>query len=154
MVTFLYTAREHHGVNSAEEYAARHASFLAKKRARGMRFDVHESEGALVARVDANSWIVDCECGAGNATAPDWGVAYCFSCGAIHRAIVFPGQDNCDLIEAVLVERVKPMTRGWDPDQTLVDLVAENVFVGIDVPDIVIEAIAAAPVIEAPGVRP
>ncbi len=142
MVPFVYTARENHGVTSAEDYLQKHASFIAKKAKRGSRVVVHDAVDPIAARVDANRWLVDCECGNCCATDPAWAVACCYDCGAIHRTVVFPDDEMRELFESVLVERWRPMDRGWAPGETLVDLVAENVSIGADVPDAVIEAIA------------
>lgn len=141
MVPFLYTHREHHSAKSGEEYLARHAAFIARKRKAGQRFSVHESPGRLQAHVDANTWLVDCECGAGNATSPELGFACCFSCGAIHHNVVFP-EDHA-LIEALLVARPHVMKRGWDVGQTVVAMIAENVSVAAEVPDHVVDAVVA-----------
>lgn len=147
MVPFLYTPREHHSVTTPEDYSAKHAAFIAKKAAQGQRFAVHEVSTPMTARVDANTWLIDCDCGAGNATDPDWGVACCFGCGAIHTQVIFPA--DADLIAAVLTVRPRVLGRGWEPagyrgrerDQTVDDLLAENASLGLDdVPALVARA--------------
>jgi hypothetical protein len=135
MVPFLFTPRENHNVRDAAEYAAAQAAHIERRRAAGARFEVHVDPAPLVARVDANSWIVDCSCGAGNATDPVWGVAYCFGCGAQHFDIAFP--DDPTLIEALLVARPEVGRRGWDPGQSLSDLADENASIGAVIPDVV-----------------
>lgn len=144
MVSYVYSPREHHNVASAAEYRDAHAKAIRKANRRGSRAEVHTVSNSVVARVDANSWLIDCECGAGNATDPEWGIACCFGCGAVHDVIEFPDLDTSRLIEDVLVERPNPMARFW-VGETLVALAAKNVALDIDVPDAVVDAIAAAP---------
>lgn len=141
MVPFLFSPREHHNVQSVEAYRSVHAAFLAKRASRGARYVVHASPAPVTARVDANTWLIDCECGAGNATDPAWGLACCFGCGAVHEAIVFPA--DVDVIEALLLARPDVPRRGWDVGQSLVDLIRENVSVDADVPDMAIAAVIA-----------
>jgi hypothetical protein len=156
MVPFLYTPREHRSVATPEAYRADHVAFMARKVLAGGRFVVHEVVDPIKARVDANSWLIDCECGAGNSTDPDWGFACCYGCGAIHTNVRFP--DDVDLITQLLIARADVPRRGWDiagmldrrtgqtrkVDQTLVELVAENVSVQANVPETVIDAIVNA----------
>lgn len=124
MVTHLYTPRDHHLVRTKDQYASLHAAKIAKRAKRGRRVEVHDSPAPLVAYVSANSWVVQCECGAGNATDPAWGVAYCFACGAVHRSIVFP--DDVAGVEAALLDRGEVMTRHWQPGETADDLRRET----------------------------
>lgn len=124
-VPFLYGPREHHGVKSAADYRKAQAAFLAKKQRRGQRFEVHVERTQAVAFVSAGSWVIQCECGAGNATDPAWGVACCFACGAIHESVIFP--DDVKAIEAALLDRAQPMTRHWLPGESAADLRAETI---------------------------
>lgn len=134
MVPFLYTARDHHSVRTAEEYRLAQMAWLARRAAAGGRAVVHDSPGALAARIDANTWLVDCECGAGNATDPAWGVAYCFGCGAVHRTIVFPDPSVRAAIEATLIARATPFDRSWRPGEPVAALAEENRSIGAAVP--------------------
>lgn len=142
MVPYLYTPREHHNVRTAQEYRAVHQAFIANRRFLGSRATVHDSPIPMVARVDASTWLIDCECGAGNATDPDWGVACCFGCGAIHETIAFPDLETADLIETVLLARLNPMIRYWQ-GETIAALAAKNLDLNAPVPDAVVEALAA-----------
>lgn len=137
MVPFLLTPREHHNVSSLEEYRERQAAHIAERRRRGARYEVHEVDTPIAARVDAGTWLVDCECGAGNATDPAWGQACCFGCGAIHTAVVFPEPNAREAIELLLVQRPRPIDRAWRPEESLVDLMLENRNHGFVVPVIV-----------------
>lgn len=134
MVPIIYGPQEHHRVRSVEEYRRAQAAFIAKQAQSGARVAVHDSPAPLVARIDANTWLIDCECGAGNATHPDWALACCFGCGAIHTAIVFPDPLLRGAIETVLLGRPRPFDRSWRPGETLETLVAENLAINAAVP--------------------
>lgn len=140
MVPFVFTARENHGVKSADNYMRSHAAFIARLAKRGARFMVHDITEPIQARIDANRWLVDCECGNCCASDPEWGIACCYACGAVYRSVSFP--DDRELLESVLVERKGLMQRAWEPGETLATLVAENRSIGADVPA---DAIAALP---------
>ncbi len=86
----IKTARDVHGVQTPERYAALHRATLERKRDRGVAIEEHAGEPGLVARVDAGRLLVDCECHAGNAVCPGWPEARCFGCGAVHTGIVIP----------------------------------------------------------------
>lgn len=143
MVPFIYTARENHGVKSADDYVRKQSGFIARLAKRGARFVVHDVVDPVEGRIDANRWLVDCVCGNCCATDPTWGIACCYACGAIYRSVTFPANEERQQVESLLVERKDLMDRAWAPGETLVDLVAENVSIGADVPDAVIAAIAA-----------
>lgn len=130
MVPFVATAREHHRVRSAAEYLQKHAEFLARQANSGARYVVHESAERLIAWISGNTWVVQCECGSGNATDPGWCLACCYSCGAIHRQIVFP--PDVAAVERELVKRRRPANRHWFPHETVDDLRAENITAGIE----------------------
>lgn len=133
MVPVIHTALDLHGVRTPEDYRAAHAGAIANLVGRGRRVAVHESADPLVARIDHNRWIVDCECGAGNATDPEWAIACCFGCGAVHAQIVFPDAAERAAIERALLARPRPETRHWDPrvGETLADLWRENAEHGV-----------------------
>lgn len=134
MVAFVYTAREHHMVRSEHELLKRLQAFIAKKATRGARFVVHADESPLVARVDSNSWLSDCpSCNAGIAIEPEWGVACCFSCGAVYRNLVVPTPDDRAAIEEVLLARPFAPIRTWLPTESVEDLQAQNLARGLPV---------------------
>lgn len=126
MVPFIACAREHHRVRTPEEYLGAHRRFIEKQAAAGLRYEVHESRVIVTARVCANQWVVDCECGAGNATDPEWVLACCFGCGAIHRNILFPPDRERSAIEALLLARLRPRDRHWLPGESVGDLTHQN----------------------------
>lgn len=124
MVPVVYTARDMHAVTDAAEYARKQRKAIARAAKAGVRVAVHDSPAPVVAYVNANRWVVDCECGAGNATDPAWGIARCFACGATHTTVVFP--DDAAAIAAALVERPHVGNRHWTPGETVAGLRAEH----------------------------
>ena len=95
----MQTAADIHNVKSEAEYLAWHIEFCARNRATGLT-DVrpHRVESVLTAYINHGRWVVDCECGAGNAVHPEWMIACCGSCGAIHSGIVFPTTDDVAVV--------------------------------------------------------
>jgi hypothetical protein len=134
MVSVIYGPQEHHSVRDVAAYRRAHEQFIARRAATGARLAVHVDEAPRPARIDANSWIVDCDCGAGNATDPSWGIACCYGCGAVHTVIEFPAPATRELVEAALLERRRPFDRAWRPGESVADLAAENVAIGVAVP--------------------
>ena len=134
MVPYIYTPRDHHNARTPEAYLEAHAAFLTKKAAHGRRERVHVSHVPCVARIDTGSWIIEGECGAGNATAPTWGFACCYACGAIHRAVRFPSRKTVEAIEHALLLRPRVANRFWLPERgdTLDTVIAENREQGVD----------------------
>lgn len=125
MLSVIPSPRERHHVRTPEDYRQKHASAIAQRVSRGARLVVHEVDVAKVARVDwENGWIVDCECGAGNCTNPEWGFACCFGCGAVHTTIRFPR--TWRRIERLLLARPKQQNRSWQPGETVKDVAALN----------------------------
>jgi hypothetical protein len=142
-VAFIFTAREHHNVRSVQDYRARHAAEIARKARRGARFTVHEVTTPVVARIDGNTWCIDCpDCRAGNATDPAWQIACCFACGAVSTVITFPDAEMVADIEAALLTRDRPWNRHWLPHQTLFDVVFDNMEFGAPIPPAVAARIA------------
>lgn len=129
MVNFILGPREHHLVKTPQEYLEAQAVFIRRRQEAGARYEVHEVLLPLSARIDHNTWVVDCECGAGNAVDPEWPIACCFGCGAIHRGIVFP--PNRSFIEELLLKRPDVTHRNWRPGESLDALKQENVTLGI-----------------------
>jgi hypothetical protein len=140
-VPFIRLPREHHpGSTSPAAYRRVHEGFMARRASSGARFSVHEDDTPLEARVEDNSWMVDCVCGNGCAADPAWALACCFGCGAVYTAVVFPDPVVLAQIDAVLVARPVTRTREWWPGEEVADLVAENEVHQVPVPDV--EAIA------------
>lgn len=150
MVPFIFAARENHGVTSPDDYLRKHAAFIGRLAKRGARFAVHDVLDRFAARVDANRWVMDCDCGNTCATDPEWALACCYACGAVYRQVVFPAPEDRKLFEVVLVARRNLMQRAWAPGETLADLVAENISIGAPVPDDIVKALPAPPLDEPP----
>jgi hypothetical protein len=137
MVPFFYGPRERHpGVDSVETYRSAHAVFIARKAAKGARYVVHEDAAEYVARIEANSWLVDCACGNGCLTDPEFGIACCYGCGAVLTTVTFPEPVALAQLEALLVARPLPKTRNWTAEEPVDAIVAENEAKGIIVPDL------------------
>ena len=120
MVPFILGAREHHNVASAAVYRQKQAEAIALKVRRGARYQIHTIADPIVAYVSAGTWVVSCACGAGNATDPEWGVAYCFACGAQYDHVVFPAEWAA--LETALLERPEPAMRHWLPGESVAEI--------------------------------
>lgn len=119
----LLSPREHHAVKDVADYRRAHQLKIERKQAQGMRVEVHEVAEPIVARVDAGSWLVDCDCGNGVSTDPEWKMGCCFGCGAVHVNVIFP-EDHAE-IERLLVARPQK-NRHWVPGETLEQVRADN----------------------------
>ena len=125
MLSVIPSPRERHHVRTPEDYRRKHKAAVGRRVSRGARLRVHEVEAPKVARVDwENGWIIDCECGAGNCTDPEWSFACCFGCGAVHTVIRFPRARRT--IERLLLARPKQLNRAWEPGETVGDVRAVN----------------------------
>lgn len=92
--------------------------------------EAHTAAGAkLKARVDAGRWIVDCDCGAGNSTHPEWGIALCYGCGAVREKVKFPKEWKG--VEKELLRRPETVTRNWLSGETVAALKRENAEHGV-----------------------
>lgn len=85
----------------------------------------------VFARIDGGEWLIDCECGAGNAIEPGWPEARCFACGAIHTVVVIPDEETRLNIEHVLSCRPLARNRWWRQGEDLVGLAIENAERGV-----------------------
>lgn len=122
--------RELHSVRTPEAYRAAHAKQIAARASTGQRIEVHELAAPRPAQVDWESgWVIECECSAGNSTHPEWEVACCFACGAVHTAITFPAQWRA--IERLLLARPLQKQRAWVPSETVEELQAQNRSIGV-----------------------
>ena len=127
----MITARQMLGVKDEAELRAR-----AQQQARRGGLDVMESDTPLAVYVNHGRWIADCSCGAGVACDPDIGVAVCFThtdpddptgsiATLIHTALVWPADRAA--VESALEARDLNRNRNWTSDETVGDLVQENV---------------------------
>jgi hypothetical protein len=126
MVTIIAGIREQHLVRDKEQLLVQHRAMIQRQAGRGARVAVHTSNAPKTAYIDLGRWVIDCDCGAGNATDPEWGIACCFACGAVHVSVVFP-EDRTE-VERILLLRPESKTRNWKPQQgeTAVLLAEEN----------------------------
>ena len=107
---------------SAEEaYRREHRAAISRMRTHGIPAREHESAIVLAAYVNHGRWVVDCECGAGNAPLSD--VARCFGCGAVH-SVTYPRTRKS--IEKALLARPQQRNRNWYPHESVDDLRREN----------------------------
>ena len=91
--------------------------------------DVPSDASPREAYVDGGNWFVKCECGGCEFVDPKDLVTICCGCwhsgdGHRFRRVVLP--ENRAAIEAALLRRPDPVTRGWNPGQTVEDLEREN----------------------------
>ena len=153
MVPFVRNLTDWLGPN----YLGTHAKAITAQQRKGRRdaIHIHTVSDQKAAYINENRWLIDCECGSGAYVDPAVGVACCFGCGAIHTTVILPADRA--VIEAVLIARPSPFTRGWrdqDKAETLADLVRENIAHGIDVPKAAHDRVGDVPVIAAEEVVP
>ena len=94
---------------------------------RMLPFEVHDG-GPIDAYVNHGRWVADCACNGAELVAPGQEML-CGSCGARNQ-VKFPGPTMRDKIEAVLNPR-PPLRQNWYPDETVDELVAQNIDHGI-----------------------
>src|SRR5689334_1373498 len=123
----LITAAEFHHVRSPQEYRQLIEMAMAKRRAHGFPESASvEVPTPITAYVDHGRWLIDCECGAANMVQPDWILAGCLACGAIHSHVVIPSDRSEG--EAVLNARPREIQRNWwiHRGETVEQLQADN----------------------------
>ena len=132
MIERASTVLRHHKVKTADDYLTFATRQIQKLRATGYTdLAIHDDHTPKRARIDWGRWVIDCECGAGNAVDPEWPFAACPACGAVHRNILYP--PNREAIEAALNARPNQRNRFWNPDETLDQLRTENLAHGLGV---------------------
>lgn len=95
--------------------------------------------GETLARFNWGRWVVDCAslfCTSALTLPPGASAMQCHDCGRITDPILWPDQPGP--IEAILSQRPDVRTRNWEPGETLLDLIKENVQHGL-IPDHVLE---------------
>lgn len=120
----IETARHQHRVKNEPALRAAHADFIKGLTNVGASARVHQSPVPVEAFISHGRWVGLCECGAGVATDPAFSAAYCFGCGAIHDAVIFP-EDRED-IEHLLLARPRSENRNWAVGEKLRELLADN----------------------------
>jgi hypothetical protein len=99
---------------------------LHEQHIRSSNAQVWTSPEKCIARVNHGRWAADCVwCRQAMLTRPDWGVAFCWTCGAQYEQgmVIFPDDPR---IEKLLLLRPDPTTQHWDNKQTAEDLLREN----------------------------
>lgn len=81
------------------------------------------------AYVNWGRWVIDCDCGAGNAVDVTTRMAACLSCGLVHHAVRLPREHEA--IEHALSRRTYAWNQNWNRDETLEQLEAENIEHGL-----------------------
>lgn len=117
--------RQLHGVRSLQEYKLAAIMFGD---ANDLFAQLWEPEIRPRAYVSHGEWKCDCPCGNWPIADPDWGVAICFQCGALYRPTFPP---NVAEIEAILLKRPSTANQNWLPEETALELEAENIVHGV-----------------------
>jgi hypothetical protein len=94
---------------------------------RPLPFEIHDG-GPIDAYVNHGRWVADCACNGAELVAPDQEMV-CGSCGA-RNTVTFPGPKTREKIEAALKVR-PPLRQNWYPDETVDELIAQNIEHGI-----------------------
>lgn len=108
------TPETQHRVGTAEDYVAWVRQ--AHVNLGGTPQDVAPSGLTLDAYVSDGRWVVQCPCGNGPSAHPEWKIAACVECGAVHGVRV---PRDWRRGEAALLGREHPHQRHWFPtDET------------------------------------
>lgn len=92
--------------------------------------------------LDSGVWLAWCPCGSGVAVRPEWEFAGCINCGRTWTDLRFPEPDLLERIARVL--SLRPAGRinksavrfySWRPDETVDDLVRQNIRRGWPIPE-------------------
>ena len=90
-------------------------------------FEIHDG-GTIEAYVNHGRWVADCVCNGAELVAPEQEMV-CGSCGARNQ-VKFPGPTTRDKIEVALSRR-ELFNQNWPIDETVDELVAQNIENGI-----------------------
>src|SRR5262245_17427809 len=81
------------------------------------------------AYISQGRWICKCICENGLFTRPEWGVAYCITCGNRYEAVIYP--PDWSEIEWLLLQRPVRSQQNWLQGETVADLANENFVHGL-----------------------
>lgn len=112
-------------VTSATEYERAHREAMARR-----ALSPVASAAQPPVYVDGWKWCLVCagaDCD--NRPAVGWGIACCFDCGAVYTGLTLP--DAAAEIERILALRPKLSQRSWLPTESIADLQAENLSLGV-----------------------
>lgn len=117
----IYTAQAIHRAPTHAALVKAHTAAMRKKSLlTGLDFPLTPVDTPVAARIDANRWLIDCECGGAGGAHPDWPDARCFGCGRIYTRVRFPA--NRAAIEAELEKQAYEPMREWYPGDTIADI--------------------------------
>lgn len=117
----IRTTRAIHRVADPQIYKRKHEQVITKRRTEGDdSVELRTVNQPRDARIDANRWLVDCDCGGAAAASPNWPESRCFGCGRIYTKVEFPA--NRGEIEAELETQSYEPMREWSPGDTLEDI--------------------------------
>jgi hypothetical protein len=94
------------------------------------------ADAPLVALVNGGRWIAQCECGGAEHVDPETRLFMCGSCfnaevGHRWRTVELPDAQTMRIVEVALLMRPEQDTRNWQADESVADLIAENVAHGL-----------------------
>ncbi len=110
-----------------KNYTERILDSLTDGGRRPLPFEIHDG-GAVDAYVNHGRWVADCACNGAELVAPGQEMV-CGSDGARNQ-VKFPDPTTRDKIESVLLQR-EPSNQNWYPDETVDELIAQNIENGI-----------------------
>jgi hypothetical protein len=84
--------------------------------------------GTVVAYVNHGRWVADCPCGGSELVA----VGERFDCGSCGGRGTVEWPDNMNQVEVALGRRRFTKNQNWLPGETMADLEAQNVLMGVD----------------------
>ena len=125
LTTYTRIARpeEEHGVSTPNEYVR----LLLVNRARLARRRLSTPAPHIVNDatpiVRQGRWLIACVCGYFPVYDPEWELAVCLNCAAVHRSAP---SSNWREAEAVLMRRPDVVTRNMESGETVADLRREN----------------------------
>ena len=110
-----------------KNYTDRLVDSLTDGGRRPLPFEIHDG-GAIDAYVNWGRWVADCACNGAELVALGQEMV-CGSCGA-RNTVKFPGAKTRGKLEVVLLQR-EPFRQNWHPDETVDELVAQNIENGL-----------------------
>ena len=97
-------------------------------KARAGAYTTIRNRKPIVAYVNLGRWVADCPCNGAEIVEPGEDML-CGSCSMV-STVVFPDSETKIKIESVLLQR-EPFHQNWHPDETVDELVAQNIENGL-----------------------
>ncbi len=110
-----------------KHYTERILDTLTDGGRRPLPFEIYDG-GTISAYVNRGRWVADCACNGAELVAPGEEML-CGSCGA-RNTPKFPGPKKRDEISRLLLRR-DVFNQNWHPDETVDELLAQNIENGI-----------------------